>query len=130
MSLVNKSLTGLPSLRRIQKSDLADDPEVYLLTQTSNTRLDWVGRNHGRKVLVKGKDMRKTNFLYVDGHIETKTIYETLDPVFEWGEQFYSLNPGFGHSEVGSEKQGRDDSGEQRCSPGGDFLSRHGRVGG
>ncbi len=34
------------------------------------------------------------NFLYVDGHVETKTVYETLDPVFEWGDQLYSLKPG------------------------------------
>ena len=95
MSLVAKSLGGQPALRRVQKSDLADDPEVSLPAgQGSQTRLDWVGRNHGNKKLDKGKDKRKTNFLYVDGHVETKTIYETVDPVFEWGEQFYSLKPG------------------------------------
>ena len=29
--------------------------------------------------------MGKTNFLYCDGHVETKTIEETLKP-FQWGE--------------------------------------------
>lgn len=53
------------------------------------TLLDWVGRNHGGK---KGGnfDARLTNFLYADGHVETKNIRETLEP-FQWGDQFYSL---------------------------------------
>ena len=94
MSLVGKSLTGLAAIRRVTKADLFDNPDVDLLSgATSQSRLDWVGRNHGRKFLDNGKDKRKTNFLYCDGHVETKTIYDTLDP-FEWGEQFYSLNPG------------------------------------
>jgi prepilin-type N-terminal cleavage/methylation domain-containing protein/prepilin-type processing-associated H-X9-DG protein len=95
MSLVPKSLTGLASLYRVTKDQLNSDPEVNLVTgSASQTRLDWVGRNHGPKKLVNGVDKRKTNFLYVDGHVETKTIYETLDKGFEWGEQFYSLVPG------------------------------------
>ena len=68
-------------------ADLVPDP----LTETETaTRLDWVGRNHGPK---RGyPDRRRTNFLYLDGHVVTKTIYETLAP-FEWGEKFYSLVP-------------------------------------
>jgi prepilin-type N-terminal cleavage/methylation domain-containing protein/prepilin-type processing-associated H-X9-DG protein len=51
-----------------------------------NTRLAWVGRNHG-----KGKTA-KTNFLYCDGHVETKTIEETLAPShYEWGKKLYSI---------------------------------------
>lgn len=53
----------------------------------NDTRLAWVGRNHGR-----GK-AAKTNFLYCDGHVETKTIEETLKPSFQWGERIYSLKP-------------------------------------
>ena len=84
---------GAPQLRRCNVNDVTNDPEVSLITNPILSRLDWVGRNHGRKALDKGKDKRKTNFLYVDGHVEGKTVYETLDP-FEWGEQFYSLVPG------------------------------------
>ena len=58
-------------------------------SQTSQSRLDWVGRNHGAKKLEGGKDRRRTNFLYADGHVETKTIEETLKP-FQWGKRFYS----------------------------------------
>jgi prepilin-type N-terminal cleavage/methylation domain-containing protein/prepilin-type processing-associated H-X9-DG protein len=55
------------------------------------TTLSFVGRNHGRKTVdAKGYDLRKTNFLYLDGHVQTKHIFDTLDP-FEWGEQFYTL---------------------------------------
>lgn len=59
----------------------------------SNT-LGWVGRNHGSaKRGQKNEDLRKTLFLYVDGHCETKTIEETLGPAFEWGDRgkIYSL---------------------------------------
>jgi prepilin-type N-terminal cleavage/methylation domain-containing protein/prepilin-type processing-associated H-X9-DG protein len=49
----------------------------------SKTRLNWVGRNHSGK----------SNFVYADGHVETKTIEETLAPKFQWGTTFYSLNP-------------------------------------
>ena len=53
---------------------------------TSGTRLAWVGRNHGR-----GSKAR-TNFLYCDGHVETKTIEETLrNPNHQWGERVYSV---------------------------------------
>jgi prepilin-type processing-associated H-X9-DG protein len=54
-----------------------------------NSLLDWVGRNHGT-----GKaGEKKSNFLYVDGHVETKHVRETISPVFEWGHAYYSLNP-------------------------------------
>jgi prepilin-type processing-associated H-X9-DG protein len=49
-------------------------------------RLSWIGRNHG-----KGKQA-KTNFLYCDGHVESKTIEQTLDkPKWQWGERIYSI---------------------------------------
>ncbi len=52
-------------------------------------RLNWVGRNH--PVGGTGKKAR-TNFLYCDGHVETKTIEETLaKPNWQWGEKVYSL---------------------------------------
>jgi prepilin-type N-terminal cleavage/methylation domain-containing protein/prepilin-type processing-associated H-X9-DG protein len=73
--------------RQVETSDLDPDPTSGT---AYTTRLDWVGRNHGQ---LRGyPDKRRSNFLYVDGHVETKTIYETLTP-FQWGKQFYSLNP-------------------------------------
>jgi prepilin-type N-terminal cleavage/methylation domain-containing protein/prepilin-type processing-associated H-X9-DG protein len=80
---------GRQLLYPIQLYNLARDPQPG---QASETRLDWVGRNHGRRSLDgNGWDMRKTNFLYCDGHVETKHIRDTITPVFEWGQRFYSL---------------------------------------
>jgi len=65
-------------------------------SSTSQTRLDWVGRNHGYGEKPADK---KTNFLYADGHVETKTIAETIpanaqtNSPWEWGSQFFSISP-------------------------------------
>jgi prepilin-type processing-associated H-X9-DG protein len=53
--------------------------------QSQASRLEWVGRNHGR-----GKTA-KTNFLYADGHVETKTIEDTLGSKWQWGKTIYSV---------------------------------------
>lgn len=55
------------------------------------TRLAWVGRNHGRMRNDNNSPSTgpKTNFLYCDGHVETKTLEETLKP-WQWGDRFYS----------------------------------------
>ena len=71
-------------------ADIDPDP----LTETSsNSRLDLVGRNHGPRQ--SSPDHRLSNFAYVDGHVETKSIYDTVGPTqpFQWGAQFYSLVP-------------------------------------
>jgi prepilin-type processing-associated H-X9-DG protein len=57
--------------------------------QTQNSRLEWIGRNHGRRRGDNAKAGPKTNFLYVDGHVESKIIEETLQP-FQWGQTIYS----------------------------------------
>jgi prepilin-type N-terminal cleavage/methylation domain-containing protein/prepilin-type processing-associated H-X9-DG protein len=80
-------LNPTTGFRQVTAADLDPDPSSSV---ASSTRLDWVGRNHGQ--LQGYPDKRRSNFLYVDGHIETKSIYETLTP-FQWGQQFYSLNP-------------------------------------
>jgi len=75
-----------PTYRRVRVNELAvDEPQPG---SALATRLDWVGRNHGSG---KYKDKR-TNFLYVDGHVETKNIRDTVQP-FEWGERFFTLSP-------------------------------------
>lgn len=73
--------TRRDDLAKLQPADVASG------STNSKTRLDWVGRLHGA-----GKNwfQKKTNFLYVDGHVETKRIEETLEP-FQWGERFFSL---------------------------------------
>lgn len=97
------------SLRRTNASDLwqtsATSKSLDIITDyragtytssTRATRLDWVGRNHGRGE--KPTD-NKSNFLYVDGHVETKSILETLpkdassSTPWEWGKIPYSVSP-------------------------------------
>jgi prepilin-type processing-associated H-X9-DG protein/prepilin-type N-terminal cleavage/methylation domain-containing protein len=83
-------------IRRVTPADLGADPDTENGATSIGTRLDWVGRNHGRKRLAKdaehpaGFDQRKSNFLYADGHVETKNIRDTLVPKFEWGESCFS----------------------------------------
>jgi prepilin-type N-terminal cleavage/methylation domain-containing protein/prepilin-type processing-associated H-X9-DG protein len=71
-------------------NDLTKDPELNAGASPS-TLLDWVGRNHGgKKHDAKGYDTRLSNFLYLDGHVVTKHVKETIAP-FEWGDKFYTL---------------------------------------
>lgn len=68
-------------------SDLLQTKPSSANIATSITRLDWVGRNHGSSA---DWFKRTTNFLYADGHVETKRLEETLAP-FQWGDKFFSL---------------------------------------
>lgn len=79
-----------PAIRRVTAGDLMNDPKYPAIT-ASKTRLDWVGRNHNRKLDNAGFNIGRSNFLYVDGHVETKNIRETLQPNFQWGDTVYSL---------------------------------------
>ena len=75
--------------RRVTYADLTPNAPMAYDPATTNSRLDWVGRNHGKGPY----DRKTTNFLYCDGHVETKNIKETLESQFEWGESMYSLRP-------------------------------------
>jgi prepilin-type processing-associated H-X9-DG protein len=64
----------------------------------SPSRLDWVGRNHGRCSASSPKDLRKSNFTYMDGHVECKSVYKTINPEsYEWAERVYSIDCGNNH---------------------------------
>jgi prepilin-type N-terminal cleavage/methylation domain-containing protein/prepilin-type processing-associated H-X9-DG protein len=88
-------------LQPASPTNLTPDPEQTLQPgATVQSNLDYVGRNHGYPksyghvagdATRGGWDLRRTNFLYVDGHVETKHITETIYPTSEWGEKFYSL---------------------------------------
>jgi prepilin-type N-terminal cleavage/methylation domain-containing protein/prepilin-type processing-associated H-X9-DG protein len=81
------SMGGAAGYRRATVADLSNNPQPG---GASNSRLDWVGRVHGGGT----HEMRKTNFLYCDGHVETKHINDTLTPIFQWGAKCYSIQPG------------------------------------
>ena len=62
--------------------------------------LDYIGRNHGgrRKLgsvsgdpLNRQWDLRTSNFLYVDGHVENKNVAATVYPRNQWGDRFYTF---------------------------------------
>jgi prepilin-type N-terminal cleavage/methylation domain-containing protein/prepilin-type processing-associated H-X9-DG protein len=85
-----------PTYQKVKVNQLSGNPVAGSVNEDTNSRLDWVGRNHGKQVIKNGVDQRKTNFLYVDGHVETKQLFDTVSPQFQWGERFYSLNPDSG----------------------------------
>jgi prepilin-type N-terminal cleavage/methylation domain-containing protein/prepilin-type processing-associated H-X9-DG protein len=86
-----EKLAANATYRRATYADLTVDCPTNYDPSSTKTRLDWVGRNHGPKKY----DLKKTNFLYCDGHVEGKPIKETLEP-FQWGQSFYTLNPSAG----------------------------------
>lgn len=71
------------------------------LATSRGTKLDLVGRNHGYGQKPADK---KSNFGYLDGHVETKSILETIaqsNPAngnvdatpWEWGSREFTLSP-------------------------------------
>ena len=80
-------------LIHVSRQQLAKDPSNPANAGNSSTRLDWVGRNHGSKTFDStGFDTRRSNFLYLDGHVECKSVKDTLSP-WQWGMKVYSINP-------------------------------------
>lgn len=67
--------------RKLEVADLSTDPDF-----NAGHHLDWVGRNHGSWLFWS----RRSTFGYADGHVESKTLQETLSP-FEWGQECYSI---------------------------------------
>jgi len=67
-----------PTHRRVTSVDYPPVPG------NATSSLSWVGRNHGKRTSTL-KGAPRTNFLFCDGHVETKTIEETLKP-FQWGD--------------------------------------------
>jgi prepilin-type processing-associated H-X9-DG protein/prepilin-type N-terminal cleavage/methylation domain-containing protein len=75
---------GDPLGRPVFRAASAPAWNLTAATAVDQNKLSWIGRNHG-----KGKTAR-TNFLYADGHVETKTLEETIKPKFQWGSQVWS----------------------------------------
>jgi prepilin-type processing-associated H-X9-DG protein len=96
--------SGTGHFRQATVANLQSDPIAYYAGQTPpaglDTSLDFVGRNHGfRKIGTVNSDpagrgdwdLRTSNFLYLDGHVETKHVSQTVAPTSQWGDEFYSL---------------------------------------
>jgi prepilin-type N-terminal cleavage/methylation domain-containing protein/prepilin-type processing-associated H-X9-DG protein len=87
-------------LQPASPANLTPNPEQTLQPgATVQSNLDYVGRNHGYPKSYGhvagdsrgGWDLRRSNFLYVDGHVDIKSIVDTIYPKSEWGDKFYSL---------------------------------------
>jgi prepilin-type N-terminal cleavage/methylation domain-containing protein/prepilin-type processing-associated H-X9-DG protein len=75
------------TFRRLNSYDLSNAP---CGSRRYPPRLDWVGRNHAG--ITAGKNLKRSSFAYLDGHVESKTVYETIEEgCFEWGDGIYSL---------------------------------------
>jgi prepilin-type processing-associated H-X9-DG protein len=92
------ALNTVAAYRRVQLSDLKPNP-TYAFDPSPQTTLDWVGRNHGNKGIPSDGttwNENNSNFLYVDGHVETKNIQATIGQgeQWEWGDYVYSVQGG------------------------------------
>jgi prepilin-type processing-associated H-X9-DG protein len=84
-------LSTVPPNQMLYRVNPAQIDSISNTPSIAGVSLNAIGRNHGTGAV---KD-RKTNFLYADGHVETKLLEETVSPThFEWGDQFFSLTPG------------------------------------
>jgi prepilin-type N-terminal cleavage/methylation domain-containing protein/prepilin-type processing-associated H-X9-DG protein len=94
-------MPGRVGLLRVHPTDITANP-VNLVPTSALSTLDWVGRNHGTEKLgvvtykgnaISGWELKTTNFLYCDGHVENKNIFDTISSQWEWGDRMYSLDP-------------------------------------
>ncbi|MGD0767047.1 MAG: type II secretion system protein [Tepidisphaeraceae bacterium] len=94
------SLSNIIPITQPFLSYIGPDSSATLAAGSSpSSELAYVGRNHGggkkygtvAGATTGGWDLRQSNFLYVDGHVETKNVADTVYPKFQWGDSFYSL---------------------------------------
>ncbi len=79
--------------RKVNSNDLSISPNGL---RRYPPRLDWVGRNHKGSAAQRG--VKESNFFYLDGHTESKSVHRTIDETaFEWGDRIYSLT---GHNSI------------------------------
>lgn len=81
LGIPNVENFGLMTLTQVRSNPVG-------LIESSLGEINSLGRNH------PGGDEKfggTSNFLYTDGHVERKTVLETLKR-FEWGERYYSLS--------------------------------------
>jgi prepilin-type N-terminal cleavage/methylation domain-containing protein/prepilin-type processing-associated H-X9-DG protein len=81
-------------LQHISKENLGS--YKWILDQnsliTNEVQLNCIGRHHpGKEETYKGENYGgTTSFVYADGHVEQKHIFETIENE-EWGKRFYSV---------------------------------------
>lgn len=65
-----------------------EDVPAGAIDEASNTTLNAVGRHHPGAKTSKGGT---ANFAFVDGHVESSTIDETIEKM-RWGDKFWSMS--------------------------------------
>ena len=80
------------------KQTLSSAETSQSLITDPQSQLNAVGRNHPGNFSVNGKSYGgSSNFLYVDGHVERKSVANTVArgndvSHWEWGRRYYSIN--------------------------------------
>lgn len=84
--------TGVPRFFYPRRSDILSLSEIPegAIDENTNSTLNAVGRIWGAKKDAQGKG-GKTNFGYVDGHVEITTLDETIEKK-KWGDRFWSIS--------------------------------------
>ena len=83
--------TTVNALDSVDALNTASQNGTSLITD-ANTVLNAVGRNHPGSTTVNGVSYGgSSNFLYVDGHTERKSVVETLKNK-EWGDRYYAIS--------------------------------------
>jgi len=110
LGATDMTTTGAGGIRRVVSTDLwritggfsadlesdADITPAVYGDDTRATKLDLVGRNHPGEGALPRDNV--TNFVYMDGHVETKSVLKTIpqqlgqSTPFEWGDKFYSIS--------------------------------------
>jgi prepilin-type N-terminal cleavage/methylation domain-containing protein/prepilin-type processing-associated H-X9-DG protein len=77
-----------------------DELQTTMVDTAAYTEINGVGRHHPGGDRLGGT----TNFLYIDGHVETKTVLDTFKKR-EWGAKYYSLTGPDAEPPVGYREQ-------------------------
>jgi prepilin-type processing-associated H-X9-DG protein len=84
--------TNLDPASLMDKATIQSQTSANLCLIQDSVQLNAVGRNHPGSASAGGKSMGGTsNFLYVDGHVDRKSVVDTLNNR-EWGAEFYTMH--------------------------------------
>ncbi len=87
----NPGSTGTKPYWGLVDDDTIDSNPQGLIDASQGPEINAVGRHHKGGAISSGPVKGSANFVYCDGHVETKTVYETLVN-HEWGNKFYSIS--------------------------------------
>ncbi len=84
--------TNVNAASLYDSTNLASRADSNACLIQDSIQLNAVGRNHPGSSSAGGKGMGgNSNFLYLDGHVELKSVVDTLNKK-EWGDRFYTID--------------------------------------